>query len=100
MSEAANTTAAWTELAPVQRTLRCVAPLATAATALSRCGPPRTPLRRQRHFELHLTSPPIRNTGIIYSSEVRDLGDLLSDDEAAEREAAAQGGVPGYCGDR
>jgi len=31
---------------------------------------------------------------------VRDLGDLLSDDEAAEREAAAQGGVPGYCGDR
>lgn len=38
--------------------------------------------------------------GIIYSSQVSDLGDLLTDDEAAEREAAAQGGVPGYCGDR
>lgn len=40
------------------------------------------------------------HAGIIYSPEVRDLGDLLSDDEAAEREAEAQGGVPGYCGDR
>lgn len=38
--------------------------------------------------------------GIIFSPNVRDIGELLSDDEAAEREAAAQNGVPGYCSDR
>lgn len=38
--------------------------------------------------------------GVIYSSRVTDLQQLLSDDEAAADEAAAQGGVPGYCGDR
>lgn len=47
----------------------------------------------------HCPTPP-PPAGIIYSSQVKDLGDLLTDDEAAEREAAAQGGVPGYCGDR
>lgn len=39
-------------------------------------------------------------TGILYSSKVKDLSDLINDDAAAEAEAAAQGGVPGYCGDR
>ena len=38
--------------------------------------------------------------GILYSSEVTDLADLAGDDELAELEAAAQGGRPGYCGDR
>lgn len=46
----------------------------------------------------HPLLPP--SAGIIYSTQVRELGDLLTDDEAAEREAQAQGGVPGYCGDR
>lgn len=39
-------------------------------------------------------------TGILYSSRVKDMADLAADDEAAELEAAAQGGIPGYCGDR
>ncbi|KAL4428459.1 hypothetical protein ABPG75_002548 [Micractinium tetrahymenae] len=39
-------------------------------------------------------------TGILYSSDVKSLEDLINDDEAAEREAEAQGGIPGYCGDR
>lgn len=38
--------------------------------------------------------------GVIYSSRVKTLAALKSDDEAAAAEAAAQGGVPGYCGDR
>lgn len=38
--------------------------------------------------------------GILYSSQVKDLSSLASDDAAAELEAAAQGGRPGYCGDR
>lgn len=37
---------------------------------------------------------------VIYSSRVNDLADLLDDDEAAEEEALAQGGMPGYCGSR
>lgn len=39
-------------------------------------------------------------TGILYSSDVKSLEDLINDDEAAQREAEAQGGIPGYCGDR
>lgn len=38
--------------------------------------------------------------GIIYSDKVRDLADLRDDDEAAAAESLAQGGRPGYCGDR
>lgn len=38
------------------------------------------------------TPSQITPTGLIYSSSVKDLGDLLTDDEAAEREAAAQVG--------
>lgn len=38
--------------------------------------------------------------GIIYSDRVGTLADLAGDDEAAEAEALAQGGMPGYCGDR
>ncbi|CAD7702930.1 unnamed protein product [Ostreobium quekettii] len=38
--------------------------------------------------------------GIIYSDRVRDLYELSLDSEAAQAEADAQGGVPGYCGDR
>ena len=38
--------------------------------------------------------------GIIYSSKVARLSDLTTNDEAAAAEATAQGGVPGYCGDR
>ena len=38
--------------------------------------------------------------GILYSDKVRDLAQLRTDDEAAAAEAQAQGGVPGYCGDR
>lgn len=38
--------------------------------------------------------------GIIFSSKVRSLSDLISDDEAAAAEGEAQGGVPGYCRDR
>ncbi|CAL5222054.1 g4353 [Coccomyxa viridis] len=38
--------------------------------------------------------------GILYSKSVKNLADLKSDDEAAAAEAAAQGGRPGYCGDR
>lgn len=37
--------------------------------------------------------------GIVYSKN-RSLGDFLDDAEAAREEAEAQGGVPGYCGDR
>lgn len=42
----------------------------------------------------------ITPTGIIFSPDVKDVNDLINDDEAAEREAAAQGGIPGYCSDR
>lgn len=38
--------------------------------------------------------------GIIYSDKVKDLADLREDEEAAAAEALAQGGRPGYCGDR
>lgn len=38
--------------------------------------------------------------GIIYSDKVRDLSDLRDDEDAAAAEALAQGGRPGYCGDR
>lgn len=36
----------------------------------------------------------------VYSSRVQELSQLVDDDELAAEEAAAQGGVPGYCGDR
>lgn len=35
----------------------------------------------------------------VFSSAVLDPADLATDDDAAEAEAAAQGGRPGYCGD-
>ncbi|CAK0786661.1 hypothetical protein CVIRNUC_009875 [Coccomyxa viridis] len=38
--------------------------------------------------------------GILYSNRVKSIADLKSDDEAAAAEQAAQGGRPGYCGDR
>lgn len=38
--------------------------------------------------------------GIIYSDKVHSLSDLSDDDDAAAAEALAQGGRPGYCGDR
>lgn len=38
--------------------------------------------------------------GIIYSDKVHSLSDLSDDEEAAAAEALAQGGRPGYCGDR
>lgn len=38
--------------------------------------------------------------GMIFSPKVSSLSDLKADDEAAEVEAEAQGGVPGYCRDR
>lgn len=37
--------------------------------------------------------------GVIYSSRVTSLSQLATDDEAAAEEAAAQGGIPGYCSD-
>lgn len=42
----------------------------------------------------------IRTDGIIFSDKVRSMQQLLNDDEAAEAEAAAMNGVPGYCADR
>lgn len=42
----------------------------------------------------------VTNDGIIFSDRVRSLSQLAEDDEAAEAEAAAMGGVPGYCSDR
>lgn len=49
-----------------------------------------------------ITRPPrvVTNNGIIYSRDVEDLSDLREDDDLAALEALAQGGVPGYCGDR
>ena len=51
--------------------------------------------------------PPLRiasdGSGIIYSKNLAledSLAALSSDDDAAELEAAAMGGYPGYCGDR
>lgn len=38
--------------------------------------------------------------GIIYSDKVHSLSDLTDDEDAAAAEALAQGGRPGYCGDR
>jgi len=38
--------------------------------------------------------------GIIYSSQVRSVDQLLYDDDAAAAEAAAAGNRPAYCGDR
>lgn len=38
--------------------------------------------------------------GIIYSDKVKSLADLRDDEDAAAAEALAQGGRPGYCGDR
>lgn len=42
----------------------------------------------------------INMNGVIYSERVRSLDQLRNDDEAAEAEAAAMNGVPGYCADR
>lgn len=42
----------------------------------------------------------VTSDGIIFSSGVQNLSQLKEDDEAAAREAEAQGGVPGYCRDR
>lgn len=39
-------------------------------------------------------------TGILYSKNIKTLEELMNDDEAAAAEQAAQGGIPGYCGDR
>ena len=38
--------------------------------------------------------------GLIFSSKVKSLSDLITDDEAAKAEQEALGGVPGYCRDR
>jgi hypothetical protein len=38
--------------------------------------------------------------GVIFSSKVNSMNELLTDDEAAAEEAAAQGNKPGYCRDR
>lgn len=38
--------------------------------------------------------------GIIFSDKVSSMNDLYSDDELAEAEQRAQGGIPGYCRDR
>jgi hypothetical protein len=38
--------------------------------------------------------------GVLYSRSVGSMAELATDDEAAEREAAAQGGRPGWCGTR
>lgn len=38
--------------------------------------------------------------GVIYSDKVKSLADLRDDEDAAAAEALAQGGRPGYCGDR
>lgn len=35
--------------------------------------------------------------GLLYGKRVKDLSQLLNDDELAAEEAAAQGGVPGEC---
>lgn len=53
--------------------------------------------------EIRGLNPPPRQVtpdGIIFSSRVNSLMELVTDDEAAEAEAEAQGGVPGYCRDR
>lgn len=42
----------------------------------------------------------ITSDGIIFSNKVKSLEELATDDEAAEAEAEAQGGMPGYCRDR
>ena len=44
-------------------------------------------------------SEPARITpdGILFSGKVKSLSQLVADDEAAEQEALAQNGVPGYC---
>eukprot|EP00775_Hariotina_reticulata_P003658 gene3658-3919_t len=38
--------------------------------------------------------------GVLYGKRAKDLSQLLNDDELAAEEAEAQGGIPGYCGDR
>ncbi len=38
--------------------------------------------------------------GVIFSSRVASLDQLRTDDDLAAQEAAAMGGVPGYCSDR
>ena len=42
----------------------------------------------------------ITSNGVIYSQAVKDISTLRDDDEAAAAEQLAQGGRPGYCGDR
>ncbi len=42
----------------------------------------------------------ITSNGVIYSQAVKNLQDLRDDDEAAAAEQLAQGGRPGFCGDR
>jgi len=48
--------------------------------------------RTMRRVPMQVTSD-----GVIFSSKVKSLDELMSDDAAAEAEAEAQGGVPGYC---
>lgn len=42
----------------------------------------------------------IANEGLAFSKNVMRLTDLRDDDDLAEEEAKAQGGMPGYCSDR
>lgn len=42
----------------------------------------------------------ITGEGVVFSSKVQHLQDLLDDDVLAAEEAKSQGGVPGYCADR
>ncbi|GMH38751.1 hypothetical protein BSKO_06635 [Bryopsis sp. KO-2023] len=41
----------------------------------------------------------VTTNGVVYSKS-RNISDFLDDEDAAREEAEAQGGVPGYCGDR
>lgn len=42
----------------------------------------------------------VTDNGILLSAKVKSLDELITDDDAAQAEAEALGGVPGYCYDR
>lgn len=42
----------------------------------------------------------ITQDGLLFSDKVKSVADLSEDDEAAQAEAEAQQGIPGYCRDR
>jgi hypothetical protein len=58
-------------------------------------------LRAAPNADYRMSAPTqVTPEGIIFSTQVKSLSDLMSDDEAAAAEAEAQGGVPGFCRDR